>query len=251
VSEDLPAATGGAQRPAPGTLHCVPTPIAAGRAPQDDLAPGAIAVVAAIDYVVAESAKTARAFLGRLPLARPIRAIEIVELNEHTRDDAIAPMLAPLEAGRDAALVSEAGCPGVADPGARLVLAAHRAGIPVAPMIGPSALLLALMGSGLNGQCFAFAGYLPTDAAARRERLRELEQRSRRGRETVLFIETPYRNQAMLDALLATLAPSTLLCVAADLTGTRQHLATDRVEAWRRRAPRLEKVPTVFLLLAG
>jgi 16S rRNA (cytidine1402-2'-O)-methyltransferase len=242
---DEPAARGLAR------LYCVPTPIAADRPLEADLPAAAIAIVASIDYVVAENAKTARAFLKRLPLTRPIQSIEIVELNEHTRDDAVEPMLAPLRAGRDAALVSEAGCPGVADPGARLVLAAHRAGIPVEPMVGPSALLLALMGSGLNGQCFGFAGYLPTDAEARRKRLLELEQRSRRGKETVLFIETPYRNQAMFDALGATLQPSTWLCVAADLGGARQRLMTDRIEGWRRRPPVLDKVPTVFLLLAA
>jgi 16S rRNA (cytidine1402-2'-O)-methyltransferase len=234
-----------------GTLYCVPTPIAAGRPPQADLAPGAIALVARLDYVVAESAKTARAFLKSIPLERPIQAIEIVELNEHTRDDAIGPMLAPLRAGRDAALVSEAGCPGVADPGAKLVLAAHREGVPVAPVVGPSALLLALMGSGLDGQRFAFAGYLPTAPDERRARLRELEGRSRRERETQLFIETPYRNQAMLDSMLSTLAPGTWLCVAADLTGSGQSLRTDRVDGWRRRAPALDRVPTVFLFLAA
>ena len=234
----------------PGTLHCVPTPIAEGRPIEADLTPPAIATVAAIDYVVAENAKTARAFLKRLPLARPIQAIEIVELNERTRDDAVVAMLDPLLTGRDAALVSEAGCPGVADPGARLVRAAHEAGVPVVPMVGPSALLLALMGSGLDGQRFAFVGYLPTDAEARRRRLHELEQRSRRERETVLFIETPYRNAPMLDALLATLAPSTLLCVAADLTGARHRLATRSVAEWRRAPPVPEKVPTVFLFLA-
>ena len=234
----------------PGTLYCVPTPITADRGPQDDLAPAAIALVARLDYVVAESAKTARAVLKRFPLERPIQAIEIVELSEHTRDDAIAPMLAPLLAGRSAALMSEAGCPGVADPGARLVLAAHLAGVPVVPIVGPSALLLALMGSGLNGQRFAFAGYLPPGPDARRARLRELAQRSRRDDETVLFIETPYRNQAMFDALLAALAPATWLCVAADLTGTRQRLKTLRVADWRRALPALEKLPTVFLLLA-
>ncbi len=237
--------------PGPGTLYCVPTPIAEGRGPAEDLAPGAVALVAGLDYVIAENAKTARAVLKRLPLARPIQSIEIVELDEHTRDDAIGPMLAPLLAGRSAALMSEAGCPGVADPGARLVLAAHAGSIPVVPIVGPSALLLALMGSGLNGQRFAFAGYLPTAPDARRQRLRELEQRSRREDETQLFIETPYRNQAMLDALLATLAPATRLCVAADLTGTRQSLHTARVDAWRRRPPALHKVPTVFLFLAG
>ena len=236
---------------APGTLYCVPTPIAEGRSPADDLAPGAIALVAGLDYVVAENAKTARAVLKRLPLARPIQAIEIVELDDRTRDEAIGPMLEPLRAGRSAALMSEAGCPGVADPGARLVRAAHDASIPVVPIVGPSALLLALMGSGLNGQRFAFAGYLPTSPEARRQRLRELEQRSRREDETQLFIETPYRNQAMLDALLGTLSPATRLCVAADLTGPRQSLRTERVDAWRRHPPALERVPTVFLFLAG
>ncbi len=235
----------------PGTLHCVPTPITATRPPQADLSSGAIARVAGLDYVIAENAKSARAFLKQLPLARPIQSIDIVELDQHTPDDAITPMLAPLLAGRDAALVSEAGCPGVADPGARLVLAAHAAGIPVLPMVGPSALLLALMGSGLNGQRFAFAGYLPTAPDARARRLRELEQRSRREGETELFIETPYRNQAMLDALLATLSPSTWLCVASDLGAPDALLSTDRIEAWRRLRPTLGRVPTVFLLLAA
>jgi 16S rRNA (cytidine1402-2'-O)-methyltransferase len=241
---DTPAAGG------PGTLYCVPTPITADRAPAADLAPEALALVARLDYVVAENAKTARAVLKRFPLERPIQAIEIVELSEHTRDDAIAPMLAPLLAGRSAALMSEAGCPGVADPGARLVLAAHEAGVPVMPIVGPSALLLALMGSGLNGQRFAFAGYLPTGVDERRQRLRDLEQRSRRDDETLLFIETPYRNQAMFDALMATLAPATRLCVAADLTGPKQRLQTRRVADWRRSPVVLDKVPTVFLLLA-
>jgi 16S rRNA (cytidine1402-2'-O)-methyltransferase len=241
--------TGAAHRP--GTLHCVPTPIATGRTVITDLPPPAAHVLCTVDYVIAESAKTARAVLKPLALARPIQSIEIVELNEHTREDAIGPMLAPLLAGRDAALVSEAGCPGVADPGARLVLAAHRAGVPVMAQIGPSALLLALMGSGLDGQRFAFAGYLPTEPAARAQRLKAMEQRSARERETQLFIETPYRNQPMFQALLDTLMPSTLLCVAADLTGATQLLYTDRIEGWRRRTPALARVPTVFLFLAA
>jgi len=235
---------------APGTLWCVPTPIAAGREPADDLPAPTIERVARLDYLIAESARTARAFLKRLPLAHPIQSIEIVELDEHTRDDAIEPMLAPLLAGRNAGLMSEAGCPGIADPGARLVLAAHRAGVPVMPLVGPSAILLALMGSGLDGQRFGFVGYLPTDPEQRRRRLRELEQRSRRDGESVVFIETPYRNQPMLDALLGSLQPSTWLCVAADLTGPAQLLRTDRVAAWRTRGTALARVPTVFVLKA-
>ena len=234
-----------------GRLRCVPTPISGARTAGTDLPAPSLAALADTDYVIAEHAKSARAFLKQLPLTRPLQSIEIVELNEHTREQAILPMLDPLMAGRDGVLVSEAGCPGVADPGARLVLAAHQAGIQVEPFIGPSALLLALMGSGLDGQRFAFAGYLPTDAAARRERLRELEQRSRRERETELFIETPYRNQVMLEALLAALQPSTWLCVAADLTGPHETLCTRRVAEWRASPPRLHKVPTVFLFLAG
>lgn len=250
MSEAPPPPVTGMPGSTRGRLYCVPTPIAAGRLPSADLPASVIATVAAIDYVVAENAKTARAFLKGLPLTRPIQSIEIAVLDVNTPDDAILPMLGPLLAGRDAALVSEAGCPGVADPGARLVRAAHSAGVAVEPLVGPSALLLALMGSGLNGQCFGFTGYLPTEPEARRQRIKELELRSRRGGETVLFIETPYRNQAMFDALLAALQPRTRLCVAADLTGSRQYLRTERIEQWLRLRPTLDRLPTVFLLLA-
>jgi 16S rRNA (cytidine1402-2'-O)-methyltransferase len=233
-----------------GTLYCVPSPIADLASPADHLPPATLERLRAVDYVVAERARTARAFLKAAGVPRPIAAIEIVELNEHTPASAIAPMLEPLRAGRDAALVSEAGCPAVADPGSRLVLAAHEAGIAVQPMVGPSALLLALMGSGLNGQRFAFEGYLPVAADARRQRLLELERRSAREGETVLFIETPYRNRAVFDALLATLHERTLLCVAAGLTGAGQRLATATVARWRLRATALDRQPTVFLFLA-
>jgi len=237
--------------PPTGTLWCVPTPIASDRAPADDLPGPVLQRVAGLDYLIAESPRTARAFLKQLTLSRPIQSIEITTLDEHTPDEAIDSLLAPLLAGRDAGLVSEAGCPGVADPGARLVLAAHAAGIPVMPLAGPSAILLALMGSGLDGQRFGFVGYLPTDPEQRRRRLRELEQRSRRDGETIVLIETPYRNQAMLEALLGTLQPSTWLCVAADLTGLAQRLATERVRDWRTHVPTLARVPTVFVLRAA
>jgi 16S rRNA (cytidine1402-2'-O)-methyltransferase len=234
----------------PGRLYCVPTPIAEGRPIEDDLGPTAIATVCRIDYVVAENAKSARAFLKRLPLTRPLQSIEVAVLDEHTQDEAVGPLLAPVLAGRDAALVSEAGCPGVADPGARLVLAAHHAGVEVVPFVGPSALLLALMASGLNGQQFAFVGYVPASPAERAARLRELEQRSRRQRETIVMIETPYRNQALFETMLSTLAPATLLCVASELTGAAQSIRTDRVSGWRRAAAPMPRAPTVFLLLA-
>ena len=141
-------------------------------------------------------------------------------------------------AGADAGLVSEAGCPAVADPGALLVRA-HERGVKVVPLVGPSSILLALMASGLNGQSFAFNGYLPVDAAARAKRLRELEQLSRKARQTQIFIETPYRNQAMLDTLVATCAPSTQICVAADLTLATETIASRTVADWKRRLRRI------------
>ena len=237
-------------RPTPGTLYCIPTPVGEGRTAPDDLAAGVMTVIGQLDYLIAENAKTARAVWKYLPLSRPIQQIQIVELNQHTREEAVADLLAPLLAGRSAGLVSEAGCPGVADPGARLVLAAHQAGVPVQPLIGPSALLLALMGSGLNGQRFAFAGYLPTAAEERHRQIRRMESRSQQEDETQILIETPYRNQVLFSALLAALSPHTWLCVASDLTGRQQALHTRRVADWTRPTPSLPRAPTVFAFWA-
>jgi 16S rRNA (cytidine1402-2'-O)-methyltransferase len=203
-----------------------------------------------VDYVVAEHARTARAFLKQLPLTRPLQHIEVLELNEHTPPGAIGALIQPIIQGRDALMVSEAGAPGVADPGALLVRAAHAAGIEVEPVIGPSALLLALMGSGLDGQRFAFCGYLPVAEGERRTRLQALERRSRQERETILFIETPYRNRAMIASLLNTLAPQTLLCVASGLTGDTARLGTQTIAQWRALPPDPGRQPTVFLFLA-
>jgi 16S rRNA (cytidine1402-2'-O)-methyltransferase len=235
----------------PGTLYCVPTPIALDHAIERDLPAWTLERAAQVDYVIAEQAKSARAFLKRLNLARPIQEIEVVELNARTPPQAIDRLLDPLRQGRDAALVSEAGCPGVADPGALIVWRAHQTGIPVMPLIGPSAILLALMGSGLNGQCFSFAGYIPTDPALRRQKITSLEQRSRTNHETVLCIETPYRNSALFETLLTTLSSSTRLCVAADLSGAGQRLHTQTIAAWRRATTTLERVPTIFAWLAS
>jgi 16S rRNA (cytidine1402-2'-O)-methyltransferase len=234
-----------------GTLYCIPTPIAADHPIASDLPTSTLERAAGIDYVIAESAKSARAFLKKLALTRPIQSIEIVELNNRTPDSAIEPMLATLLTGRNAALVSEAGCPGIADPGARLVRAAHLMSIPVMPMIGPSAILLTLVGAGLNGQCFGFVGYLPTDTEARRARIRSLEQRSRHNHETVVFIETPYRNEVMFKGLLETLEPTTWLCVATNLTGADSSLKTARISEWQGSAPPQKRLPTVFALLAA
>ena len=215
-------------------------------------------MTARLDYFVAENAKTARAFLKLIaidhPLAKPLQEIDIAELNVNTPPAALAGLLAPLLAGRDCGLVSEAGVPAVADPGADLVRLAHQHGIAVRPLVGPSSLLLAVMASGLNGQSFAFNGYLPTDAAQRVKRIKELEQRSVKERQTQLLIETPYRNAAMLDALVGGCQPATLICVATDLSLATESVCTLSAAAWKSqlsagRSPDFHKKPTVFLLL--
>jgi len=212
-------------------------------------------ITSQLDYFVAENAKTARAFLKLIgaqhPLCKPMQEIQIAELNVNTPAAALANLLAPLLAGRDGGLVSEAGVPAVADPGADLVRLAHQHKIPVRPLVGPSSLLLAVMASGLNGQSFAFNGYLPTDAAQRSSRIKELELRSRKEKQTQLFIETPYRNAAMLEALIASCAPGTLVCVATDLSLPTETIRTMTAAQWKTApAPDFHKKPTVFLLLA-
>jgi 16S rRNA (cytidine1402-2'-O)-methyltransferase len=247
----------------PGTLYLIPNTLG-----PTEAAPGALsqvipthvqALTARLDYFVAENAKTARAFLKLIaidhPLARPLQEIEIAELNVNTPPAALAGLLGPLLAGRDAGLVSEAGVPAVADPGADLVRLAHQHGVTVKPLVGPSSLLLAVMASGLNGQSFAFNGYLPTDAALRAKRIKELEQRSAREKQTQLLIETPYRNGAMLEALVGTCQPGTLICVATDLSLATESIRTLSGAKWKSllaagKMPDFHKKPTVFLLLA-
>ncbi|MES3024221.1 MAG: SAM-dependent methyltransferase [Pseudomonadota bacterium] len=247
----------------PGTLYLIPNTLGTTEAAPDALShiiPDLVqAQTAKLDYFVAENAKTARAFLKliavRHPLARPLQEIEIAELNVNTPPQALAALLAPLLAGRDAGLVSEAGVPAVADPGADLVRLAHQHGVTVRPLVGPSSLLLAVMASGLNGQSFAFNGYLPTDAALRAKRIKELEQRSRAEKQTQLLIETPYRNGAMLEALASQCQPGTLICVATDLSLPSESVRTLNGGKWKAllaagQAPDFHKKPTVFLLLA-
>jgi len=221
-------------------LYAIPTPL--GGAPQDALPAPALATLRGLRDFVVEDAKSARAFLGAAGM--PVRELSIVAIDEE-RD-----LLSPLRAGRPLGLLSEAGCPAIADPGASLVEAAQREGFRVVPLIGPSSITLALMASGLEGQRFAFCGYLPRDAAERAQRIKQLEQRSRRERETEIFIETPYRNEALFSALLEGCAPATRLCVAADLTLGTESIRTRTIAEWRRAHGAIGKRPAVFLLLA-
>jgi 16S rRNA (cytidine1402-2'-O)-methyltransferase len=233
-----------------GTLYLIPVPLG-DVAPAQVLPAGVIERVLALDCLVAENAKSARAFLKAAGVIRPLAEIAISEINADTAPGAIDAMLQPLLSGRDVGLLSEAGCPGVADPGAALVLAAHRHGIRVHPLVGPSSLLLAVMAAGLNGQNFAFCGYLPVKEAARAKRIRELEDQSRQQRQTQIFIETPFRNQALFATLLQTCRAATLLTIARELTLEGEWIATKPVSGWREQpAPDLARRPTVFLLLA-
>jgi 16S rRNA (cytidine1402-2'-O)-methyltransferase len=246
----------------PGTLYLIPNTLgpteAATRALSHVLPEQVQEIASKLDYFVAENAKTARAFLKLVaidhPLARPLQEIQISELNVNTPPQALATLLAPLLEGKDAGLVSEAGVPAVADPGADLVRLAHQHGIKVQPLVGPSSLLLAVMASGLNGQSFAFNGYLPTDATQRSKRIQQLEQRSRAEKQTQLLIETPYRNAAMLEALVSACQPGTLVCVATDLSLATESVRTLTAAKWKaqlaaNKGPDFHKKPTVFLLL--
>lgn len=217
------------------------------------------AITAKLDYFVAENAKTTRAFLKLLatthPLSKPLQEIKIAELNVNTEAAALPALLAPLLNGQDAGLISEAGVPAVADPGANLVRLAHANGVVVKPLVGPSSLLLAVMASGLNGQSFAFNGYLPTDTSQRAKRIKALEDRSRQEKQTQLFIETPYRNTALLEAIATACQANTLICVATDLTLPTESIKTQTAAKWKSelssgKAPDFHKKPTVFLLLA-
>jgi 16S rRNA (cytidine1402-2'-O)-methyltransferase len=220
-------------------LYAIPTPL--GGAPAEALPVPVLEKIKTLKDFAVENAKSARAFLSQLGM--PVRELSIRVIAEED-------LLQPLREGRPMGLLSEAGCPAIADPGAALVEAAHREGFRVVPLVGPSSITLALMASGLEGQRFAFCGYLPREAPDRARRVRELEARSRKEKETEIFIETPYRSDALLGALLESCSPATRLCVAADLTLPGETIATKSVAEWRRAKAVLGRRPAVFLLLA-
>jgi 16S rRNA (cytidine1402-2'-O)-methyltransferase len=205
-----------------------------------------------LDYFLVESAKSARATLKRLEHPTPLRELEIVELPPERGGASLRALLEPVRAGRSAGVISDAGCPGVADPGALAARAAHAMGIEVAPLVGPSSILLGLMASGLNGQSFVFHGYLPVDDAERARALAAIEKTSAQQRQTQLFIETPYRNLKMFEALRAHCRSDTLLCIASALTAPDQYIRTLAMAQWKTvDVARIDRRPTLFLLLAG
>ena len=225
------------------SLYLVPTTL--GSDPATALPARVVEIVRGLRDFVVEEPKSARAFLAAVGMPCPMRELRMEDFSS----DADA-LLAPLRAGRSVGVLSEAGCPGVADPGQALVAAAHDAGFRVVPLVGPSSILLALMASGLEGQRFAFCGYLPRETEPRRVAIREHERRSRNARETQIFIETPYRSDALLAALLDTCRPATRLCVATDLTLASEEIVSRTIAAWRAAPRSIGRRPSVFLLLA-
>ena len=234
----------------PGTLYLLPCPIDERTNIWDVLPAANRAVMASLDYFIVENTRTARRFLARAALGRPVESLVFAELNEHTdTEKELEQMMRPLLTGRSAGVISEAGLPGVADPGAAAVAWCHLRGVRVVPLIGPSSLLLALMASGLNGQSFAFNGYLPVKPPERAKAIRFYERRARSEGQSQLFIEAPYRNDRLFAQLLEVCAPETLLTVAVDLTGPTEQVLTRSVSAWRAEPrPALGKRPAIFIL---
>jgi 16S rRNA (cytidine1402-2'-O)-methyltransferase len=233
-----------------GTLFLIPCNICDPFAIDGILPRDVIITTLNLNYFIVENAKTSRAFLKAIGISRPLQEVHISELDPHSSQSPNPEILQPLLSGFDMGLMSEAGAPAVADPGSTIVGMAHARNIRVEPLVGPSSILLGLMASGLNGQRFAFHGYLPQEKKARQNTLLDLERESRQRKMTQLFIETPYRNHAMWIDLLATLNKETRLCVAATLTSPEQFVATKSVSDWRKLTYIPPKVPALYLFLA-
>jgi 16S rRNA (cytidine1402-2'-O)-methyltransferase len=230
-----------------GKLYLIPTPLG------DDVLPTipqyVVDILQQLDFFIAERAKTARHFIKTTKPVKAFADLHFSELNKRTTPEEINQMLRPAEQGNDMGLLSEAGCPGVADPGAVIVEMAHQRGIEVVPLVGPSSILLALMGSGMNGQNFSFVGYLSAKKPDLAKDLKRLEQVANKQKQTQIFIETPYRNGQMIETALATLNAKTRFCIAADLTLPTEYILTKRVGEWKKiTLPDLHKKPAIFLI---
>lgn len=215
---------------------------------QNVLPAGVFSILTETRYFIVENVRTARRFLKQVNKEIDIDQLTFSELNKYTQPVDLPGFLQPVENGFDVAVISEAGCPGVADPGADIVKIAHQKNITVVPVVGPSSILLALMASGLNGQNFTFHGYLPVKPHERTRTIASLEKQAKNNRQTQVFIETPYRNNQMLNDLLKTCSSSTLLCVAANITGENEFISTKTIQQWKKSIPDLHKIPAIFLI---
>jgi 16S rRNA (cytidine1402-2'-O)-methyltransferase len=230
-----------------GTLYLIPVPLAEDAAAQS-FTPYLVNTINQLTEYIVENEKTARKFLKQAGLTVPQSQLIIHDYGKHQRNTELKEYFTGLLAGKDAGLMSEAGCPGVADPGADIVAEAHKRGIKVVPLVGPSSILLALMASGFNGQSFTFHGYLPIDKVQRSKRIKELEIQAERFGQTQLFIETPFRNDSLLAEVLKSCKPTTRLCIACNLTAANELVQTKTINEWKKQIPDLHKQPTIFLL---
>ncbi len=233
-----------------GKLYLIPCPIADDTEVWSVLPASNREIMDSLDYFIVENTRTARRFLSKAKISRPIDTLEFCELNEHTvAGEQVELMVKPIEEGRSAGVISEAGVPGVADPGALVVEMCHRRGIQVVPLVGPSSILMAMMASGLNGQSFAFNGYLPIKPAERAKAIKNFERRARVEHQSQLFIEAPYRNVKLVEQLFTTLMPETKLTIAMDITSPEEYILTQDVKKWRStKLPELNKRPAIFII---
>lgn len=229
------------------TLYLFPVPLSDGTI--NHVLPQAnIDLIKSVKYFIVENIRSARRFLKQCDKSINIDELTFFTLNEHTDYAELPSMLIPLEQGHDMGIISEAGCPAIADPGADIVAIAQQRGYQVTPLVGPSSILLSLMASGFNGQSFAFNGYLPIDQSARTAKLKELERRIMRENQTQIFIETPYRNNRLIAELCKSLPANIKLCIASDITGEKQSIITQSLSKWAKAQYNYDKIPTIFLL---
>ncbi|MEM8969820.1 MAG: SAM-dependent methyltransferase [Bacteroidota bacterium] len=233
-----------------GTIYLIPTVIAPDTQSQV-LAPQVREIANRISYFLVENVRTARRFLSSMSIQTPISELQFELLTKKTSSDTLPHLMKPALVGQDIGIMSEAGCPGVADPGARAVAYAHQQSFRVVPLVGPSSILLALMASGFSGQSFAFHGYLPIDREKRRQAIKRLEKQSKQYNQTQIFMETPYRNNQLLADVIRCCQPKTLICVARNISGSDEYIKTQPACIWQKNLPDLHKVPTVFLLYAA
>lgn len=229
------------------TLYLFPVPMGETK-PIDVLPQVNIEILRSIKFFIVENIRSARRFLKACDKTINIDGLSLVELNEHTPPNDVEAMLDPMRQGHDIGVISEAGCPAVADPGADAVAIAQCKGYKVVPLVGPSSIILSLMASGFNGQSFAFNGYLPIESGARLAKAKEMERRVRREHQTQIFIETPYRNNKLIQWLCSTFGEEMKLCVASDITGPRESIITLPLKKWKTRQYNYDKIPTIFLL---
>ncbi len=230
-----------------GTLFLIPVPLA-DHAAAKSFTPFLVETINQIKVYIVENEKTARKFLKEAGLKTPQSELIIHDYGKHKRDGSVEHFFVQLNKGQDVGLMSEAGCPGIADPGAEIVAEAHKKGIKVIPLVGPNSMIQALMSSGFTGQSFAFHGYLPINKAERAKKIKELELLASRHLQTQLFMETPFRNNQLLDDLLKTCNPQTLLCIASNINAENEFIKTKSIAAWRKEQVDLHKQPTVFVL---